>query len=884
MACEKMQECLLDDCDSSLISIQDLYERQLNIEQFKDFQSFQNIVKRALRNSQLINYILIDSKHLKETCLDIASKNGFTEFVKILLGQGVKLNRVNNTYNHAPIHFAAEGGHVDTLEALLADATVNPNLQAGQQTALHIAVNRNDQKCALQLLQKGASANIPNGEGLTASRLAVKKKQHRFQHDMAELIQQEQWQSSDLDSYSHNNQTIGKVIHQNRPNLELHKYPFYHKYDLQYYLMVNDETNFLKNMPKETSLSNDECLKLLKIAMRNNLRKAVREILKSLKEIEGDTRKKFFVEQAARMAIEKGHYAVLQELLNVVPEITKDLIIDVCWQLKKLRDQDKKLDISDWLECMNLMLDKEGVNIRAITDEKSNTPLHYAAKSGFSEAISLFLNRDSYIGHLNDVNKPPIADIPESMLSNYFDNCIQMKTDQQTNKCAIEFNYRCLMPPNVSKAQGDDLGTRELEVFMYIANNNNLKQLLKHPLLSSFLHLKWHMIRHLLFVNFIIYVVFYILLNGYILSMAYKSSPNKDEAESFNMSLGRVSMQMFQNVHQNNMLQNSIIIMLSLYIFRDFILLLSCFKHYTKDFTNWLQISLIALSIAMLCSNILNLLPDYLQLNIGVTVILISTWKLMILISQYPRFTTGIVIFQTVFWNFVCLFVPYIFLVIAFALVFQIFFKDGQDPNFKDSNLIFSISKIIIMLTGEFDIDDITFQLEESMWIRFVFVIFVLLMVIVLMNMINGIAVSDTAEILCKTELIGLIERIHLIAYFENIACAIDESLRRWSSRCLLWKSFASLASRTFLSQNYLRDKDGKISFEIEDSRNSHDDNNVPSEKKGNKFYASWKMDRNIIERAKQIIFNKNQQSDNEKIMIALNKLQEAMGIEVTKI
>jgi transient receptor potential cation channel subfamily A member 1 len=517
--------------------------------------------------------------------------------------------------------------------------------------------------------------------------------------------------------------------------------------------------------------------------------------------------------------------------------------------------------------------------------EKSNTPLHYAAKSGFSEAISLFLNQDSYIGHLNDFNIPPIADIPESMLSNYFDNCIQMKTDKQTNQCAIEFNYHCLMPPtNASKTQSDDLGTRELEVFMYIANNNNLKQLLKHPLLSSFLHLKWHMIRHLLFGNFVFYAVFYIFLNGYILSMAYESPPNKDGPKSFSIPLREfyVSTQVFEDVHRNNMLQNSIIIMLLIYIFRDIILLLSCPKHYVNDLMNCLHISLIALSIAMLCGDLLCLSPD-LQLNIGVSVILISTWKLMILISQYPRFTTGIVIFQTVFWNFVCLFLPYISLVVAFALVFQIFFKNREDPNFKDSNLFFSISKTIIMLTGEFDIDDVTFEedlKEKSMWIRFVFVIFVLLMVIVLMNMINGMAVSDTAEILCKTELVGLIERIRLIAYFENTACAIDRSLRRWSFKR---NSFAGLASRIFLFQNYL--KNGKISFKIEDSLNSHEDNDVHSKfRRYNEYCAIWKMDHNIIERAKQIIFNKNQQSDNEKIMIALNKLQEAMGIAKTEI
>lgn len=325
-----MQERLLEDYDPSLISMQILYQHQLNIEQFKDFRSFENIIKHALNNSlpEHINYISVDSKHLKEICLDIASKNGLTTFVKILLRQEIKLNRVNKTCNRAPIHFATEGGHVDTLEALLAEPTVNPNLQAEQQTALHIAVDRNDQKCVSLLLQKGASANIPNSEGLIAICLAAMKRQR----DIVELILREHWQSPDLDSYrDHNNQTIREVIHQNLPGLplEFYEYQFYtnHNYDLQYYLIVNDETNFLKNiLDKEPFLSMDECVKLLKIAAQNDLREAVMTILNWLKGIEEDSRK-FVVEQAARVAIEKGRYAILRELLNVVPEVANDLII-----------------------------------------------------------------------------------------------------------------------------------------------------------------------------------------------------------------------------------------------------------------------------------------------------------------------------------------------------------------------------------------------------------------------------------------------------------------------------------------------------------------------------------------------------------------------------
>lgn len=333
-----MQEYLLEDYDFSPVDIRILYEHSLNIEQFKDFQSFENIIKRTLRKSVLISYV--DSKHLKEICLDIASKNGLRTFVQTLLRQGVKLNRVNKTCNRAPIHFATEGGHVDTLEVLLSEPTVNPNLQAGQQTALHIAVNRNDERCVRLLLQKGASANIPNSEDLTAIYLAAINRQR----NIVELILQEHWQCVNLDDYrDHNGQTTREVIHQNLAELplpELHRHQFCacHMYHLKYYLTVNDEINFLKNMLTDEAIFSSMVEELLKIATQNDLRKAVMAILHWLKGMEERSRK-FVIEQAAHTAIERGRYAILRELVKVVPEIAAGLILDACLQLKKQRNQ-----------------------------------------------------------------------------------------------------------------------------------------------------------------------------------------------------------------------------------------------------------------------------------------------------------------------------------------------------------------------------------------------------------------------------------------------------------------------------------------------------------------------------------------------------------------
>lgn len=166
--------------------------------------------------------------------------------------------------------------------------------------------------------------------------------------------------------------------------------------------------------------------------------------------------------------------------------------------------------------------------------------------------------------------------------------------------------------------------------------------------------------------------------------------------------------------------------------------------------------------------------------------------------------------------------------------------------------------------------------------------LFVFLIAIVLFNLLNGLAVSDTAEILCKAELVGLISRIRLIAYIEDVA--IGESCRRCfccgNSCSLRWNPFGLLARKILLFPHYLRD--GRISVKPYDcldvyNNDRHCEKYVRSESMNrDKRWSTLKMDPNIIKQAKRIISEKNQLSDSERIMIALNKLQERLaGMEV---
>jgi hypothetical protein len=501
--------------------------------------------------------------------------------------------------------------------------------------------------------------------------------------------------------------------------------------------------------------------------------------------------------------------------------------------------------------------------------------LHYAARAGCGEAVTLLLERGSYIGHMNKYNVPPIADIPTDILSRHFDHCINMEKDG--NECRLEFNYHCLMPHNTEYNNEKTCRTAEMDLFKYIVCNNGPKYLLKHPLLSSFLYLKWHRIRYILYANFIFYAIFYLFLNAYILSMTYNGPSNENRTQIVNDSID-IPLENISRITQykNNFLWILTTIFLLLFFFREILQFISSPWRYVKKLENWLEVLLIALTFALLCGA---------GLQVGAVTILLSAWELVILISQHPRMSTGIEMFRKVSFNFVRFLSPYVIVILAFALAFYTLFKDGDNTNFPDPGR--SLFKTIIMLTGEFDVNDIPF-ISYPVWSHFVFVMFVFLIAIVLFNLLNGLAVSDTAEILCKAELVGLISRIHLVSYMEDIA--IGEPLRHWfcySSSCSIrdrvqlsrWNLFGFLARRILLFP-YL--KDSKISIKLNENMDTYDNGRNygytrDESMKRNRYCTILRMDSNILKKAKRIIHNKDKLSDNEKIMIVLNEMQEKL-------
>jgi ankyrin repeat protein len=115
-----------------------------------------------------------------------AARQGNLGKVKLLLGDHPALVSSKDSLGDTPLHSAAEGGHKDVAELLLANKSeVNAKNNYGS-TPLHYAADYDHKDVAELLLANGAEVNVKNNDGETPLHEAAEK----GYTDLAELLRQ----------------------------------------------------------------------------------------------------------------------------------------------------------------------------------------------------------------------------------------------------------------------------------------------------------------------------------------------------------------------------------------------------------------------------------------------------------------------------------------------------------------------------------------------------------------------------------------------------------------------------------------------------------------------------------------------------------------------
>ena len=120
-----------------------------------------------------------------------------------------------------------------------------------------------------------------------------------------------------------------------------------------------------------------------------------------------------------------------------------------------------------------------------------------------------------------------------------------------------------------------------------------------------------------------------------------------------------------------------------------------------------------------------------------------SSWLLLISSQMFPKFGDFGFISAQIFRTVLIFAISYFPQLLSFAIVFHILLHNHEAFATIEDSLV----KVVAMMTGELDTADSVILSNNTLFNKIIFVFFIMIMCIVVMNMVLGLAISDINEL-----------------------------------------------------------------------------------------------------------------------------------------
>ncbi|XP_065368308.1 transient receptor potential cation channel protein painless-like [Calliphora vicina] len=677
---------------------------------------------------------------------------GCSEFVKECLRSGCDANYVNKFYKKAAINFASDSRDPQNLTELLSSPGVKTDYKYSGLTPLNsLAKNINNEnannviECIKILLVYGASPNEPDQREMTPLHNVIRN------HKLNEMQKYELVQlflalpNIDIDTYREGE--LRSVLETEYPLMELPGRKVNNIITFHTLLthIRNDNMDMFKQQytDKSRNTSEDEELQLFVAAIEKGAHTALDLILANGVDYNSTVKGN---NSPIEIAWIYGNWYALEKLLQQ-PDIRirpKDHPLSniVC----KL-NEDSVQEFCNYWKCFYVLLNSDKIDINA-TDFSKSTALHYAVKYRNNKAIKELLKRGACICLENRFHELPLNGMNPSVWEDHLDDCVSSSDHKLGDKdFEILISFKNFMStPQKGKDKGKEHLKEVLSPIAFMAKSKEYRYLLQHPVITSILYLKWHKLSLIFYVNFLAYMFFAISILSHTV-----------------LKFRQIDLETARNISRY-----CSYVGISYLSARECIQLIVSPLKYIKSITNYLEILLIILSILTCQDSNENL---ELQRNLAVACILLLAYELVLLVGSLPisSISTHMLMLEAVCISFVKSFLLYSIFIFTFALCFYIK-SDNQgeksDEEFhKFSDPLVAFSKTIVMFTGEFDAGALNL---DTVYNYLLFLSFVFFMTIILFNLLNGLAVSDTQAIKDQAELNEIICRTQLLYRYER--------------------------------------------------------------------------------------------------------------------
>ncbi|KAJ9598299.1 hypothetical protein L9F63_010977, partial [Diploptera punctata] len=753
------------------------------------------------------------NKPYNSTCLQMACKeHGCEEFVQALLLAGADPNTVNIITKKSPLHITVEAGNHETLHVLLQDKTININMADEYgRTPLHSIVEQhwgNDEdatrfeECLSLLLQQhDIDVNITDAQGNTAIHMAAL----RGSTKALMLMLKHKGHEFDLDSSPGPDQkTTRKII--------MEKFS-----DIKKLLPQKSIKEDHENVLKETLFQylykrkTEEFIETFK----NNIKK---DIMNSLQEADNGS---FTLLQ----------YACNYDLLEVVqvlleyeanPNATTDYERRPPIVLASIK---QNLDI---IKCFLELPTNSDFNINA-TDAKGNTALHYAARNGDLTCVIALLRHGSDIKIRNIFDQTPL---PADYVCILLNNSLSTNQHPEDENYEMVFDYSFLVACNKQEnserktktedklplvrheieeafavKQNAEAVTSEMDLLFYLNESQEHRHLLNHPIITSFLQLKWYRIRTTYITNLILFTLFLLLMNIYILmdygqpsmsKMGLNINSSNENSSSKSEDENQIShLERFRTTY-GNIIWLLLLFILFCHTVREMFKFVMSPARYLCKLDNMLNMILVFMTAIVLFNSWEN--EENKKLFTAFSLFL-SWVELALIIGRLPILSINIQMLKSVSKHYLFIFMSYFFIIIAFGVSFYIFYYDNwkshqsnfslcqenktQMPKFTGSSESFqhlsilsnsdekekqtlwtSVTHAALYVAGGFSASFISIDHGYGF---IMLLLFAFIVIMVMINILTATAVVDVKYIQDNAEQFSIMSRITLLYEIESI-------------------------------------------------------------------------------------------------------------------
>ncbi|XP_042904949.1 transient receptor potential cation channel subfamily A member 1 homolog isoform X1 [Parasteatoda tepidariorum] len=340
----------------------------------------------------------------------------------------------------------------------------------------------------------------------------------------------------------------------------------------------------------------------------------------------------------------------------------------------------------------------------------------------------------------------------------------------------------------------DDDGTVKKNVIPYTFDKEVLKynhplmlmvsygreELLKHPLCASLLRRKWKYYgRYVYYSNLFVFILFLMILTTYVLTSVPPCSISDDEEfDSKCCTNQNYTCQPFigecdrdMNQAFPNFCKNFIYILAVLHLLKEIFQLYQNGKRYA-NLENCLEWSCYLSALLFVADftecSVESGIREVWQWELGAISIFTAWMVFLIFISKFPFLGIYVIMFFEILSTFVNFSFVFFLFVVAFGLGFYSLLQN-QSP-FENPGK--AILKTGVMMIGEIEFDAIFNNSENNLYFSgptyALFVAFMLIMAVIIMNLLVGLAVDDIKGVQEQAELKRLAMKVELVLTVER--------------------------------------------------------------------------------------------------------------------